>query len=185
VFRQGELKHGAAGHVRARPQSAAVRFAASTLVRRWSVARVESHEGRTCSLFRTGHCPSPGKGRRPMLPCRICAAGGQRLPPLVLVCEFLLKSDARPATVCNLIGTRTKVCSFVLEAVSAAYTVHSLPRLQPNSGYPSSATYNWPKSDKSDFGWRDREGACNNIDGRYKKHSCAHAHPLPRKRGRE
>src|SRR5262249_27240760 len=33
-----------------------------------------------------------------------------------------------------------------------------LPRLHPKSGLPDFDTSKWPKSDKSDFGWRDREG---------------------------
>src|SRR5262245_61780760 len=34
-----------------------------------------------------------------------------------------------------------------------------LPRLHPNSGLPEFGIIDRPKSDKSDFGWRDREGA--------------------------
>src|SRR5215470_3277814 len=37
-----------------------------------------------------------------------------------------------------------------------------LPRLQPNSGLPEFGRFiDWPKSETSDFGWRDREGARN------------------------
>src|ERR1700757_3858452 len=55
-----------------------------------------------------------------------------------------------------------------------------LPRLQPNSGLPEFGRFiNWPKSETSDFGWRDREGARNMI-----KHVTP-SPPLPRKRGRE
>src|SRR6266545_3248452 len=71
---------------------------------------------------------------------------------------------------------------------SAAYSVHSLPRLHRTRVYPSSATLNRPKSDISDFGWRDREGACNKIEGRCKNIHVRTLTPsptLPRKRGRE
>src|SRR5262249_16778629 len=35
-----------------------------------------------------------------------------------------------------------------------------LPREQPNSGLPEfGRLIDWPKSETSDFGWRDREGA--------------------------
>jgi hypothetical protein len=57
-----------------------------------------------------------------------------------------------------------------------------LPRLQPNSGSPEFGRFiNWPKSETSDLGWRDREGARN------KTHVCklTLSPPLPRKRGRE
>ena len=63
--------------------------------------------------------------------------------------------------------------------VSAAHSVHSLPRLHRTRVYPSSATLNRPKSDISDFGWRDREGACNKMEGGVQNVSCAQAHPLP------
>ena len=74
-----------------------------------------------------------------------------------------------------------------LEQVRAADPVYSLPRLHRTRVYPSSATLNRPKSDISDFGWRDREGACKNIEAACKE-SCARLTPsptLPRKRGRE
>src|SRR5262249_21116992 len=46
--------------------------------------------------------------------------------------------------------------------------------------YPSSASLSWRKSDISDFGWRDREGACNKIEGTCKKiHLHTLTHPLP------
>src|SRR6266851_3634434 len=42
----------------------------------------------------------------------------------------------------------------------AAYSVRSLPRLQPNSGLPEFGRFiDWPKSETSDFGWRVRVGA--------------------------
>src|SRR5262249_25388336 len=37
-----------------------------------------------------------------------------------------------------------------------------LPRLQSNSGLPEFDRFiDWPKSETSDFGWRDRVGACS------------------------
>src|SRR5262249_53321937 len=40
-----------------------------------------------------------------------------------------------------------------------------LPRLQPNSGLPEFGRFiDWPKSETSEFGWRDREGARNMIE---------------------
>src|SRR5439155_9323641 len=47
----------------------------------------------------------------------------------------------------------------------AADSVRSLPRLHRTRVYPSSATLDRPKLDISDFGWRDREGACNRSRG--------------------
>src|SRR5262249_48391041 len=47
--------------------------------------------------------------------------------------------------------------------------------------YPSSVTINGPKSDKSDFGWRDREGAATMIGA----FSPAPSPALPRRRERE
>ena len=76
-----------------------------------------------------------------------------------------------------------------LKQFSAAHSVHSLPRLQPNSGLPEFGhSITWPKSETSDFGWRDREGACNKIEGRCKNihvHTLTPSPTLPRKRGRE
>jgi len=43
--------------------------------------------------------------------------------------------------------------------VREALRFRPLPRLHPNSGLPEFGIINWPKSDKSDFGWRVREGA--------------------------
>src|SRR5262249_23770251 len=45
--------------------------------------------------------------------------------------------------------------------------------------YPSSASLNRPKSDISDFGWRDREGACNKINSTAQRYMCPHYDPLP------
>src|SRR5262245_40483589 len=53
----------------------------------------------------------------------------------------------------------------------ATCTARPLPRLHPNSGLPEFSISNWPKSDKSDFGWRVREGASR------AKH--CHSCPLP------
>jgi hypothetical protein len=40
-----------------------------------------------------------------------------------------------------------------------------LPRLQPNSGIPEFGRFTgWPKSETSDFGWREREGAQHMIE---------------------
>ncbi len=40
----------------------------------------------------------------------------------------------------------------------------SLPRLQPTSGSPEVGHWvDWPKSETSDFGWRDRVGASGKI----------------------
>src|SRR6266699_6521135 len=37
--------------------------------------------------------------------------------------------------------------------------------MQLNSGLPEFSRFvDWPKSETSDFGWRDREGACNMIE---------------------
>ncbi len=75
-----------------------------------------------------------------------------------------------------------------LKQVRAADPVYSLPRLHRTRVYPSSATLNRPKSDISDFGWRDREGAYNRIEGGSKKshvHTLTPSPTLPRKRERE
>jgi hypothetical protein len=57
-----------------------------------------------------------------------------------------------------------------------------LPRLQPNSGLPEFGRFiDWPKSETSDFGSRDREGACDKIHVR----TLTPSPTLPRKRGRE
>src|SRR6516164_11208272 len=54
-----------------------------------------------------------------------------------------------------------------------------LPRLQPNSGLTEFGRFiDWPKSETSDYGWRDREGARNMIEP-------FPLPTLPRKRGRE
>src|SRR6266540_5292732 len=56
------------------------------------------------------------------------------------------------------------------------------PALQPNSGLPEfGLLMSRPKSETSDFGWRDREGACKKI------HACklTPSPTLPRKRERE
>jgi hypothetical protein len=67
--------------------------------------------------------------------------------------------------------------------------VYPLPRLQSNSGLPEfDHSINWPKSETSDFGWRDREGACNKIEERCKNiyvRTLTPSPTLPRKRGRE
>ena len=53
----------------------------------------------------------------------------------------------------------------------------SLPRLQPNSDlFEFGRSVKWPKSETSDFGWRDKVGACIKIRAR-----C----PLPSKWERE
>src|SRR5215467_7187251 len=77
----------------------------------------------------------------------------------------------------------------MLADAAAAYAVYSLPTL---GAFPPPFTaelgftrvrppINWPKSDKSDFGWRDRKEACN------KAHACkpTPSPTLPRKRERE
>src|SRR5215831_7250629 len=57
-----------------------------------------------------------------------------------------------------------------------------LPRLQPNSGLPEFGRFiDWPKSETSEFGWRDREGARNMIE----MIEPFPLPPLPPKRGRE
>src|SRR5262249_50782904 len=53
------------------------------------------------------------------------------------------------------------------QAISVSGTVphRPLPRLQPNSGLPEFGRFiDWPKSETSDFGWRDREGACDMVE---------------------
>jgi hypothetical protein len=84
-----------------------------------------------------------------------------RRAALAAACSRLrVLAQKRCATrdLCDLIGHALKKrLRLYLKQFSAAYSVHSLPRLRG----------------------RDREGACNKIDGRCKKHSCAHAHPLP------
>src|SRR5262245_44689846 len=58
--------------------------------------------------------------------------------------------------------------------LSAAYSCGPLPRLQPNSGLPEfGRLIDRPKSETSDFGWRDREGACKKI------HVCSSPPPHP------
>src|SRR5919197_791733 len=53
-----------------------------------------------------------------------------------------------------------------LGKVRATRSVCSLPRSQPNSGLPEFGhSIDWPKSDKSDFGWRVGEGVVRtNLD---------------------
>src|SRR5262249_36930972 len=64
----------------------------------------------------------------------------------------------------------------------AAHSVYSPPPFTAELGFTRvRPPINWPKSDISDFGWRDREGACKKIG------PCARtpSPPLPRKRERE
>jgi hypothetical protein len=69
------------------------------------------------------------------------------------------------------------------------YAVHSLPRLAAELGFTRVRHFiNWPKSETSDFGWRDREGACSKIKARSNNIHVRTLTPsptLPRRRGRE
>src|SRR4051794_35161577 len=60
----------------------------------------------------------------------------------------------------------------------ATRSVYPSPACSRTRVYPSWATLDRPKSDISDFGWRDREGACNELE----ECNPIHAHmlyPLP------
>jgi len=51
-----------------------------------------------------------------------------------------------------------------LVALRRAVPHRPLPRLHANSGLPEFGRFiDWPKSETSDFGWRDRERACDKL----------------------
>jgi hypothetical protein len=78
--------------------------------------------------------------------------------------------------VAGLLGAARKDSAIDGPLWDGAAVLAPLPRLHPKSGKPDFGTSVWPKSDKSDFGWRTGGG------------SPTHSAPLPtlpRKRGRE